>query len=128
MPAISGIDIHTYLVKDPARAIAFWRDTMGLRVAAEYDGQGAEFELPDGATFGLWKMDDGSWMPGHGIMFAVPDVEAAIAELKSKGVTVMDHVEDTPVCKMGFGEDSEGNRFILHHRKNAATNSADGNF
>ncbi len=50
--AISGIDVHTYFVKEPARAIAFWRDTMGLKTTIEME-QGAEFELGDGATFGL---------------------------------------------------------------------------
>ncbi len=27
------------------------------------------------------------------------------------------HIEETPVCFMGFAEDSEGNHFVLHHRK-----------
>jgi predicted enzyme related to lactoylglutathione lyase len=115
-PRISGIDIHTYLVKDPARAIAFWRDTMGLRTIWE-SADGAEFELPDGSTFGLWRMDDGSWEKGSGIMFAVPDVAQAAAALRAKGVAVMEHVEETPVCWMAFAEDSEGNAFILHKRK-----------
>ncbi len=115
--AISGIDIHTYLVKDADRAIAFWRDTMGLKLTWQMEGMGAEFELPDGSTFGLWKMDDGTWMAGNGIMFAVPDVAAAVAELKAKGVTFYDHIEETPMCTMAFGEDTEGNRFVLHKRK-----------
>ena len=114
---ISGIDIHTYLVKDPARAIAFWRDTMGLKLTTQYDESGAEFELPDGSMFGLWKMDDGSWTAGSGIMFAVPDVAVAVTELKAKGVKILDHVEETPACTMAFGEDSEGNAFVLHKRK-----------
>ncbi len=114
--ALRGIDIHTYLVKDPARAIAFWRDTMGLVPTWEME-DGAEFELPDGSAFGLWKMDDGSWTPGNGIMFAVDDVAAAAAELRSKGVTIAEQIEETPLCFMGFAEDSEGNSFILHHRK-----------
>ena len=80
---ISGIDIHTYLVKDPARAIAFWRDTMGLAATWESE-RGAEFELPDGATFGIWQMDDESWQPGNGIMFAVPDVREAAQEYRKK--------------------------------------------
>jgi 4-amino-4-deoxy-L-arabinose transferase-like glycosyltransferase/predicted enzyme related to lactoylglutathione lyase len=114
--AISGIDIHTYLVKEPARAIAFWRDTMGLKVTWETE-DGAEFELADGSAFGLWRMDDGTWMPGNGIMFAVADVPAAVAELRAKGVSIVAHVEETPICTMAFGEDTEGNHFILHARK-----------
>jgi hypothetical protein len=33
-------------------------------------------------------------------------------------VKIDPHTEDTPVCKMAFGEDSEGNTFIIHFRKN----------
>ena len=113
---LHGIDIHTYLVKEPARAIAFWRDTMGLESTWEME-DGAEFALPDGSTFGLWRMDDGSWTPGNGIMFAVDDVAATAAALRAKGVTVGEHIEETPVCFMAFAEDTEGNHFILHRRK-----------
>ncbi len=116
--AINGIDIHTYLVKEPARAIAFWRDTMGLRVTWEAE-QGAEFELADGASFGLWKMGDDSWMAGNGVMFGVPDIDAAVAHYRAKGVRIADHIEESPVCRMAFAEDSEGNHFILHQRKAA---------
>jgi len=113
---ISGIDLHAYLVKDPARAITFWRDTMGL-VPSWQGEQGAEFELPDGATFGVWKMDDGSWQAGNGVMFAVPNVHEAVTEFRRKGVTIDDHIEESPVCFMAFAQDSEGNSFVLHQRK-----------
>jgi len=115
--SISGTDIHTYLVKDADRAIAFWRDTMGLKLTWEMQGMGAEFELADGSSFGLWKMDDGMWLQGNGIMFAVPDVAAAVAELQTKGVNFVEAIEETPMCTMAFAEDTEGNRFILHKRK-----------
>jgi catechol 2,3-dioxygenase-like lactoylglutathione lyase family enzyme len=118
-PAIKGIDITTYLVKEPDRAIAFYRDTLGLKVGQEYGGQGAEFTLDDGATFGIWKMNDGTWRPGGGVMFAVDDAKAAVDLYKSRGVKFEADgaVEETPVCFMAFGEDSEGNSFILHQRK-----------
>ncbi|GAC1499466.1 MAG: VOC family protein [Vulcanimicrobiaceae bacterium] len=113
---IHGIDIHTYLVKDASRAISFWRDTMGLTPSWQSE-QGAEFELPDGSTFGLWKMDDDSWMPGNGVMFAVADVHAASARFRDRGVRIDEHIEETPVCHMAFAQDSEGNAFMLHQRK-----------
>ncbi|MGH7729216.1 MAG: VOC family protein [Vulcanimicrobiaceae bacterium] len=115
--AISGIDIHTYFVKDAARAVAFWRDVMGLRPTEIDEGMGGEFVLPDGATFGLWKMEDGSWQAGGGIMFAVADARAAADAFRSRGVKVAEHIEETPVCYMAFAEDSEGNSFVLHQRK-----------
>lgn len=113
--AINGIDSHTYLVKEPARATAFWRATMGLRLTWEAE-RGAEFELAAGASFGLWKMDDDSWMAGNGVMFGVPDIDAAVAHYRAKGVRIADHIEGSPVCRMAFGEDSEGNHFILQRK------------
>jgi predicted enzyme related to lactoylglutathione lyase len=114
--AIKGIDVTTYLVKEPKRAIAFWRDVMELPVLYEAE-QGAEFELADGATFGLWRMDDGSWHPGHGVMFSVDDVCAAADHFRSRGAQIDERIEDNGPCCMAFGEDTEGNHFILHQVK-----------
>ncbi len=116
---ISGIDLHIYLVKDLERAIAFWRDVMGLTLSQRLGEQGAEFELPDGSWFGLWKFaeGEGAWMPGNGIMFSVPDLKAAIAQYRGKGVQIMEHIRESAVCFMAFAQDSEGNGFILHQRK-----------
>jgi predicted enzyme related to lactoylglutathione lyase len=113
---IKGIDVHTYLVKDPARAIAFYRDTLGLPVSIEMP-QGAEFELADGATFGVWQMQDGSWHPSAGVMFAVDDLDEAAKYYGKCGVKVLDGPLDTGSCFMAVCEDSEGNSFLLHQRK-----------
>ena len=114
---VVGIDTTTYLVKDVERAKKFYRDVMGLPLTSEFGEQGCEFVLADNTTFSLWKMDDGTWTAGNGVMFSVSDFEAALAHYRSAGVSIAPHTEDTPVCKMAFGEDSEGNTFILHFRK-----------
>ena len=116
---IKGIDITTYLAQDAERAKSFYRDVLGLEVTAEYGAQGAEFTLGDGTTFGIWKMSDGSFRPGGGVMFAVDDLRSAVELYKSRGVAFDDDgaIEDNPVCFMAFGTDTEGNSFILHQRK-----------
>ena len=114
---VRGIDITAYLVKDAERAKKFYHDTLGLEMTGDYGPNGGEFTFPDGTTFGLWKMDDGSWHAGAGVMFNVDDVPAAVEYFKSRGVKFEDQVFDSPVCKMAFAEDSEGNHFILHERK-----------
>jgi len=116
---INGIDVHTYLVKDPARAIAFYRDTLGLPVSVEMP-QGAEFELGDGSTFGVWQMQDGSWHPSAGVMFAVDDLDKAAAYYKERGVKFLEDPMDTGECFMAVCEDTEGNSFLLHQRKTKA--------
>ena len=114
---VRGIDVTTYLVKDVERAKAFYRDTMGFKVTQEYGDQGCEFTFDDDTTFGLWRMEDGTWHPGAGVMFAVDDVHKAMDTLKGRGVNFEEHVVDSPACYMAFAEDSEGNWFILHQRK-----------
>lgn len=113
---ISGIDVMTYLTKDPDRALEFYRDVMELPVLWRSE-QGAEFELPDGTTFGLWRMDDGSWHSTGIVMFGVPDAKAAADYYRSRGAQIAPHIEENSNCFMAFGQDSEGNEFILHQRK-----------
>ena len=113
---ITGIDIHAYLVKDAKRAIAFYRDTLGLPIISEVE-QGAEFELADGSTFGVWRMQDGSWHPSAGVMFAVDDLEQAVPYYKERGVKVLDGPMDLGGCFMAVCEDPDGNSFLLHQRK-----------
>ena len=112
----TGIDLHAYLVKDPKRAIAFYKNNLGLSPTMESE-QGAEFELGDGTTFGVWKLEDGSWHASSGIFFAVPDIEHAVGQLRNSGVKILEEIRESSVCKMAAAEDSEGNIFILHQRK-----------
>ena len=114
--AIKGIDVHTYLVKDPKRAVKFYRDTLGLPMSVELS-HGAEFELADGATFGVWQMQDGSWHPSAGVMFSVDDLHGAVEHYKGRGLKVLDGPFDAGACFMAVCEDSEGNSFLLHQRK-----------
>ena len=114
---ILGIDTTTYLVKDVERAKKFYRDVMGMPLASEFGDQGCEFVFPDNTAFSLWKMDGGGWNQCHGVIFSVPDFEAAVDEYRKRGVKISPHTEDTPVCKMAFAEDSEGNTFVIHFRK-----------
>jgi predicted enzyme related to lactoylglutathione lyase len=115
---IKGIDIHPYLVDDLERARKFYSETLGLSPVP--GGYPYEFELPDGSTFGLYKPQAGdgieTWQKCYGIMFAVDDAHEAVNDLRSRGVTISGPTE-TPVCFMAFGEDSEGNQFIIHQRK-----------
>ena len=49
-------------------------------------------------------------------MFAVANAREAVAELRSRGVTIGDPM-DNPTCFMAIGEDSEGNQLVIHQRK-----------
>ncbi|TAM74337.1 VOC family protein [bacterium] len=114
--SITGIAANYYLVQDLARATAFWRDVMNLPLTMQFD-QGAEFELPDGSAFGLWKPSDNVFNPSGGIMFTVPDAHAAVAYFRGRGVHIEEDVFEGPGCFLAFCQDSEGNDFMLHQSK-----------
>jgi len=116
---IKGIDLSGYMVKDARRAIAFYREALGLVPARIYpEDRGAEYDFPDGTTFGLWG-GGGKVMPfqpSNGILFAVADLDRAVATLKSRGVALAMQME-TPNCRMAAVNDTEGNLVFLHERK-----------
>lgn len=116
---ITGLDLSGYMVKDAGRAIAFYRDVLGLEPVKVYqDNRGAEYEFADGTTFGLWGGGGAvmPFQPSNGILFAVDDLDAAVAALKARGIQV--HMErETPVCFMAMINDTEGNLVTLHKRK-----------
>ncbi|MGR4064567.1 MAG: VOC family protein [Vulcanimicrobiaceae bacterium] len=117
--AIKGIDIAAYFVSDPARAIAFYRDVLGMTpTEVDAEGRGAEFTLADGSTFGVWNPGNGP-TSGACMMFAVPDARAAVEAYRARGLTVSD-VSESPVCYMAFCSDPDGNQIIIHQRKTNA--------
>lgn len=117
---ITGIDLSAYMVKDAARAIGFYRDVLGLEPTMVYpENRGAEYELSDGTTFGLWN--PGDVMPfqtSSGILFAVDDLAAAVEAVKARGIAVLMETE-TQVCFIAMIQDTEGNGVVLHKRKTA---------
>src|SRR5271154_3684023 len=108
---VTGLDLSGYMVKDAARAIAFYRDVLGLEPEAVYpDNRGAEYEFADGATFGLWGGGGAvmPFQPSNGILFAVDDLDAAVSAMKARGIpVVMQH--ETPNCFLAMINDTEGN-------------------
>lgn len=116
---IRGIDLSGYMCVNASRAMTFYREVFGLEPSFVYpEDRGAEYELPDGTTFGLWG-GGGKVMPfqpSNGILFAVDDLQAALANLSARGIPVHYQTE-TPFCTMAMIADSEGNTVTLHQRK-----------
>ena len=113
---INGIDAHYYLAKDYERALAFYRDALQLEPTTDFGG-GVEFVLADGTAFGLASMPNGEWHAGGGVMFAVPDVEAAVERVRAGGGTTVSGIMDQPTCVTVWCYDTEGNNFALHRLK-----------
>jgi predicted enzyme related to lactoylglutathione lyase len=116
--SITGIDRSDYMVKNLARAIEFYRDVLGLEPepGATTD-QGTEYWLADGSTFGLWIGDDViPFQPGNSVLFAVDELDEAVAAMKARGTPILLERE-TPFCNFASINDSEGNTVTLHKRK-----------
>lgn len=117
---VKGVDAAYYFVKDLDRATRFYSDLLGFEPTLTVPGMVAEWTFAGDETFGIYKPSDGDdWHSGHGMLFAVEDINSAVADYKKRGVKFDDEgkVEESPACFMAFAEDTEGNRFIVHQRK-----------
>jgi len=114
---VKEIAFFAYSVKDLPRAVAFYRDVLGLKPGDMFGEQWAEFDVGN-ATFGIGDGTPLGYVPGQssGASFEVDDIAAMRERLKTAGSTVSD-VHDFPSCQACFTNDPEGNRFALHQRK-----------
>ena len=117
MSPITEIAFTCYPVIDMARARAFYENILGLKPTMIHDGpQWTEYEIGGGA-FALLRTT--GWNPtadGPSIAFEMEDFDAAIASLKAHGVTFKMEPFPTPVCRMAFILDPEGNSVCIHRR------------
>ena len=118
---VTGMDATYYTVANDNDMTRFYADLLGTEPAMTWPGRLAEWTFDDGNSFGLYGSESEGMEPGGNgsVMFAVADVGKAVDEAKSRGVTFHQggEITDTPSCHMAFGEDPEGNQFILHMRK-----------
>jgi catechol 2,3-dioxygenase-like lactoylglutathione lyase family enzyme len=111
---IEQVDFVSVPTRDSARAIAWYRDVLGLPVSEFSEG---EIETPN-VTLSFWnpEADGEEFQPNTaGIALRVADVEAAVEEARAAGAEVIG-IEDSGVCHMGFVKDPDGNVLILHRR------------
>jgi catechol 2,3-dioxygenase-like lactoylglutathione lyase family enzyme len=121
---VEQVDFVSVPTRNPARAIAFYRDVLGLSESEYAEG---EIEAPN-VTFGFWnpEAEGEDFMPNTaGVALRVADVAAAVEELRAAGAEVVG-IEDTGVCHMGFVKDPDGNVLILHRRYAPRTRRGQG--
>jgi catechol 2,3-dioxygenase-like lactoylglutathione lyase family enzyme len=120
---ISGTDFLAIGTQDFDRAVAFYRDTLGLEQSKQW-GQmpGMEFETGN-LTIAIMQSDAFgiTFQPQtHPLEFHVDDFDGAYAELQSRGVEFRGDTIDSGVCKQAFFHDPDGNMLAIHHRYAAA--------
>jgi catechol 2,3-dioxygenase-like lactoylglutathione lyase family enzyme len=111
---VEQVDFVSVPTRDSARAVAWYRDVLGLPVSEYTDG---EIETPN-VTLSFWNPEEQGeqFVPNeNGIALRVADVQAAVEELRGAGAEVIG-IQDSGVCHMGFVKDPDGNVLILHRR------------
>ena len=116
---VTGVDFVFLPTRSFDAAAAFYGDVLGLECSARYEKiPGGEFEtgsltlqVVEAEAIGL------EFNPAKNpIALHVDDVEAARAELESRGVSFKGETLESGVCRMAFFEDPDGNALVLHHR------------
>jgi catechol 2,3-dioxygenase-like lactoylglutathione lyase family enzyme len=111
---VEQVDFVSVATRDVPRAVAWYRDVLGLPVSEFTDG---EVETPN-VTLSFWNPEEqGEQFVANesGVALRVADVAAAVEEAQAAGATVIG-IDDTGVCHMGFVRDPDGNVLILHRR------------
>jgi predicted enzyme related to lactoylglutathione lyase len=117
---ITEIAFSCYPVTDMSVARAFYEGVLGLTVTMDHlleGGHWVEYDigagtLAIGVAPGLTPSSDGC-----SVAFEVDDFDAAIAELRLAGVSFQMEPFETPVCRMAYVLDPDGNSIGIHQRK-----------
>ena len=123
---LSTAQIVPYIpVRDVARARRFYEDQVGLKVREEYAG-GVIYECGNGSWVFMYPSAGAGTSKASTLFWSVNDVEAEMAELKSRGVTFEEY--DTPDfrtvngvatgggAKTAWFRDTEGNILAISQK------------
>ncbi len=116
---VKGVDFLSVSTRDIDKAEEFYGGVLGLPCTARYGrAPGLEFETGNLTLQVLQSEQFGLEFHAntHPIALHVDDVEAARAELESRGVKFGADTIDSGVCHMAFFRDPDGNALMLHHR------------
>src|SRR5438270_539054 len=105
-------------VTDISRARTFYEQVLGLHVSDEMmSGKWVEYDLGP-TTIGVGSHP--AWKPsrdGTTVAFEVGDFDGAYAKLKERSVEFDIEKTETPVCWMAQFRDPDGNKLVIHKRK-----------
>lgn len=110
-----------YAVSDFAKAQDFYQNTLGLKPGMVWKSDSfgfQEYDLGGNHTLAIGFGAE-HFKPGKGGCSAaleVEDFDAAIKDLKAKGVKFEMEAMDTPICHMAIIHDLDGNQIMIHKR------------
>jgi predicted enzyme related to lactoylglutathione lyase len=113
MERVLGIGGHFMRASDPAALGAWYRDTLGL----DADENGLWNQAAGPTVFAAFEADTdyfGSSAQQTMLNFRVRDLDAMLAQLRSKGADVAEETQEMDgVGRFGWVTDPEGNRIEL---------------
>ncbi len=122
-PLVTGVDFVSLPTEDIATAMDFYGEVLGLERSSLWqkdggDPLGAEFETGTVTISIIAGEQIGIPFQANRVPIAlhVEDVEAARAELESRGVAFRGETIDSGVCHMANFQDPDGNALMFHHR------------
>ena len=105
-------------VSDKERARKFYQETLELTPArTQMDGAWIEYDVGP-TTIGVGSHP--AWQPsrdGTTVAFEVTNFDDAYAKLKEREVSFDIDKTETPVCWMAQFRDPDGNKLVIHKRK-----------
>ena len=118
---VRAIDFIMLGVADMDRALRFYRDTLGMDFPLGGGGDDwKEFDSPP-VAFALDRVRgnraEGATPGLVALALAVDDVDAAVEELRAKGVPIVKEPWEADVCYQAVIRAPDGNEIILHRRK-----------
>ena len=113
---ITGIAFTMYPVADMPRAVAFYRDALGLTPGPMASDFWTEFDVA-GGTFGVGAFEQvGTPGTAQSLALEVDDLAALRAALTERGAESTEPYE-TPICWISMVRDPDGNQVWLHQSK-----------
>jgi predicted enzyme related to lactoylglutathione lyase len=109
---IQGISAIWLPVSDMQRAVAFYRDKLGLDVL-EHGGDWSEVTAGD-QRIGLNAAESPAGQGGAVIAFAVDDIEATVDQLKGQGVDFSGELSEHPWGQIAPFKDPDGNDLQIY--------------
>ncbi len=117
---INEIAFSCYPVTDMDRSRAFYEGILGLNVTMDHkleNGHWVEYDIGGGTlAIGVAEGMNPS-MDGCSVALEVDDFDGAISELQAANVEFNFGPIETPVCRMAFVRDPDGNPVGIHKRK-----------
>lgn len=114
--ANTTIAFNMYPVTDMARAVAFYRDALGLQPTDVASDFWTEFDV-GGGTFGVGTFEQcGKPGTAQSLALEIADLSALRADLTARGIETGEPHE-LQNCFIGMVRDPDGNQVWLHHLK-----------